>query len=93
MEMIVELLRQRSRNALDLTDGVDVRFAELGDRAKMLQKQIAAFLPDAGDIIQFRPYDSFAADFAVIIDGEPVRLIPYPLEQIDRRGGPGNHYR
>src|SRR5207237_8506836 len=92
-EELVHALRQRVVEALHLRDVQRGRGADALERAEVAEQRPLALLADAGNLLQHAAEVALAAQLAVEGDGEAVRLVAQPGEQMELAGVLPQHDR
>src|SRR5207237_5244446 len=92
-EELVHALRQRVVEALHLRDVQRGRGADALERAEVAEQRPLALLADAGNLRQHAAEVALAPQLAVEGDGEAVRLVAQPREQVQLAGVLAQHHR
>src|SRR5574341_228930 len=82
-----DFLRDLSRYPLYRGHLVRRRRPDLCETPEMPEQRLLSRLADARDIVQLRPHSALLAQFSVIGNGEAVRLIAHPGDQVRGRAG------
>src|SRR5690606_19267690 len=89
----MDLSSQLFREPWDLRDLLGRRRAQGTHAAEPLEQGLLPCRADAGNLPQLAGQRTARPQLAVVRDGEPVRLVPDPLEQAQRRAGTGEAQR
>src|SRR5206468_8424720 len=85
VELREDSLRERTADSGHMRKIVDACRLYALQAAEMREQRMAALGPDAADLLQRRGRSRLAAPGAMALDGEAVRLVANPLQQVQPR--------
>src|SRR4029079_4159825 len=93
VDRILDRHRGAGTDAGHLGDLADLGRPELLQRAEVLDQRPPAYLTEAGDVVEHALHHRLGTTRPVVRDGEPVRLVAHPLQEVEALGGPGEDHR